>query len=96
LYGLGWNYHFEGVYEWAAEQFELAKRGNNDDLAHKAAYYEGVNLALAVQSRQAAKVFEELIAMWPRGELTGHAWIEMGMARYALRQWQGAADAFEG
>jgi TolA-binding protein len=94
LYGLGWNYHFEGVYEWAAEQFELAQEGHSDLLAHRARFQQGVNLALAVQHEKAVVAFEDVIARWPQGERTPDAWFELGMARYQLRRWNEAAQAF--
>ena len=66
--GLGWNYHREDVYEWAADQFELAQEGHEDVLAHRARYYQGVNEALAVQHEAAVASFEDVIARWPDGE----------------------------
>jgi TolA-binding protein len=95
VYGLAWNYHREEVYQWAAEQFDVVQRDASDDLAHRARYYQGVNLALAVQYERAAEAYEDVIRRWPDGPLTGPATFELGMARYHLRQWQASADAFE-
>ncbi|HLE56779.1 MAG TPA: tetratricopeptide repeat protein, partial [Rhodothermia bacterium] len=94
VYGLAWNYHRAEVYQWAAEQFNIVQRDASDDLAHRARYYEGVNLALAVQYARAAEAYEDVIRRWPEGPLTDQATFELGMARYQLRQWQAAADAF--
>jgi len=94
VYGLAWNYHREEVYQWAAEQFHIVQNGHEDDLAHRARYFEGVNLALAVQFQRAAEAFEDVIRRWPEGSPTDQATFELGMARYQLRQWQAAADAF--
>jgi len=95
LFGLAWNYYFEEVFEWAAEQFDLAQQDQSDDLAHRARYEQGVNLALAVQHNKATHVLEDVIDRWPDGEWTDDAWFELGMARYQLRRWHDAAAAFE-
>lgn len=94
LYGLGWNYYREQTYQWAAEAFAQVWPGHDDELAHKAAYYEGVNLKLANRPDQAASAFARVADTWPNGELADRALYELGITRYEQRQWQAAYDAF--
>src|SRR5699024_1254607 len=41
-YGLGWMYHKQEIYHWAADEFKIAAQGS-DTLARKALYYKAVN-----------------------------------------------------
>lgn len=45
-YGLGWVYHKQNIYHWAAQSFAKAATGN-DELARKSLYYQAVNEKLA-------------------------------------------------
>ncbi|RMH52257.1 MAG: tetratricopeptide repeat protein [Bacteroidetes bacterium] len=94
LYGLAWNYHFEGAYQWAAEEFARVRTGHTDALAEQASYYEGVNLKLAERPEEAIERFKETAIFWPDGALADHAYFELGVAQYELRQWAAARDAF--
>jgi TolA-binding protein len=94
LYGLAWNYHNEGVYEWAAENFQNVRANTNDSLAHRAMYYEAVNLKLAGQPSTAISRFEGVTTLWPDGPLSSYAQFEKGMTHYELREWSEAVTAF--
>jgi TolA-binding protein len=93
-YGLGWNYYQESMHEWAAEQFAAVREGHDDDLAARAAYYEGVNLKLDGRTARAVERFEDMVFRWPNHELAAHAQLEMAIGLYDQRQWRAAHDAF--
>lgn len=57
-YGLGWVYHKQEVYHWAAESFEKAADGD-DETAQKALYYQAVNSKLAGRYQQALNAFRD-------------------------------------
>lgn len=61
-YGLGWVYHRQKIYHWAAKSFEEASKGD-DELARKALYYTAVNHKLANRydlALQSFRAFGEL------------------------------------
>lgn len=94
LYGLAWNYYFEGVYEWAADRFGQVQAGHRDDLAMQATYYEAVNRKLNGKPGVGADLFAEVADRWPDGDLADRALFERGIALYELRQWEKASQAF--
>jgi TolA-binding protein len=57
-YGLGWVFHKQEIYHWAARSFGEASSGN-DEIAIKAQYYEAVNQKLAGRHREALESFRE-------------------------------------
>ncbi len=57
-YGLGWVYHKQEIFHWAARAFGEAAIGD-DDLARKALYYRAVNEKLAGRYRTALDAFRE-------------------------------------
>ena len=57
-YGLGWVYHKQEIYHWAAESFERAAFGD-DELARKALYYKGANEKLANRYDLALETFRK-------------------------------------
>lgn len=93
LYGLAWNYYFEGVHQWAAEQFEQV-RTVDDDLSARATYYEAVNQKLAKNPERALELWEEFLAKWPDHELARNALFELGVGYYEQRRWQRANEIF--
>lgn len=94
LYGLGWNYYFEGVHQWAAEHFERAREGHSDALAEQATYYQAVNEKLAEEPMRAIDLYREFLRRWPGSALAEHAQHELGISLYQERMWQEAHDAF--
>ena len=94
LYGLAWNYYFEGVHQWAAEQFGLAREGHGDDLAARATYYEAVNERLAVNPEASIGLLELFVDRWPDHELAPHAHFELAVGYYDQRRYSEAADIF--
>ena len=95
LYGLAWNYHRQGAYQWAADHFgQVVMMGERDDLTAKAAYYQAVNTRLNGQDYEAYDLFQEASNNNLRGELADHMLYEMGITAYELRLWDEARDAF--
>jgi len=94
LFGLAWNYHHEGAFEWAADNFRLVYESGDSDLAASAMYYEAVNLKLASQESKADDVFEEFVDRYPNSELADHGLFELGILRYEQRRWTAANSAF--
>ncbi|GIV62373.1 MAG: hypothetical protein KatS3mg044_1239 [Rhodothermaceae bacterium] len=94
LYGLAWNYHFEGAYQWAAETFDQVRSGADDELAAEATYYAAVNRYLTARPREALALFQEVATRWPGHELADHALHEAGLIYYELREWAEANRMF--
>ena len=95
LYGLAWNYHREGAYQWAADHFgQVVAMGERDDLTAKAAYYQAVNTRLYGQDYDAYDLFQEASVNNLRGDLADHMLYELGITAYELRLWDEARDAF--
>jgi len=95
LYGLAWNYHREGAYQWAADHFgQLANDGYQDELTAKALYYQAVNTRLNGQDYEALELFQQATQNFGRDELADHMLFELGITAYELRLWPDARDAF--
>ena len=94
LYGLAWNYHYEGTYQWAADRFARVHAGHSDSLARKAIYYEAANRQLANQTDEALALYEEYVSQYPEAALADQAQYEIGMLRYRQRDWAAARAAF--
>lgn len=77
-YGLGWVYHKQQVYHWAAESFGRATEGD-DELARKALYYKAVNEKLAGRRNRALDAFNEFGERYREGE-----WVETAYYEWAL------------
>ncbi|MEZ4695268.1 MAG: tetratricopeptide repeat protein [Rhodothermales bacterium] len=93
-YGLGWNYYYQGAWEWAGNEFEKVAAGRDDDLAARATYYEGVSRKLNARPQEAISLFQEVVTRWPNGPTTEYALFELGMALYEARDWEAAGAAF--
>ncbi|MEM8485497.1 MAG: tetratricopeptide repeat protein [Bacteroidota bacterium] len=95
LYGLAWNYHSEGAYQWAAEHFgQVLQQRQKDELAANAAYYRAVNTKLAGQPFEALNMYKDAAAQYPKNEISDQIMFELGMTAYELRRWEEARDAF--
>ncbi|MDA0379277.1 MAG: tetratricopeptide repeat protein [Bacteroidetes bacterium] len=94
LYGLAWNYHHEGAWQWAADNFQRVVDADYEPLAGESAYYAGVNLRLAENMSGAVGAFRSFLDRWPDHRLADHGWMELGITLYQLRQWDQARDAF--
>ncbi len=94
IYGLGWNYYFEGVHQWAAERFAEAREGRADDLAARATYYEAINQDLALEPLAAIALLEDFLANWPEHGLSVHAHFELALLYYRQHRWDDAWRVF--
>ncbi|TVQ65718.1 MAG: tetratricopeptide repeat protein [Balneolaceae bacterium] len=57
-FGLGWVFHKQEIYQWAAASFASAADGE-DDLARRALYYQAVNEKLGGRVRNSIQLFRE-------------------------------------
>ena len=77
-YGLGWIYHKQQIYHWAAREFNEAAIGENE-MARKALYYQAVNLKLASRYEESLETFREF------GErFEGGIWAERARYEWAI------------
>lgn len=83
-YGLGWVFHKQDIYHWAARSFGEASSGE-DEIAMKAQYYEAVNQKLSSRFREAIESFREF------GERFGEK--DHPIVEHAKYEW--AITAFE-
>jgi TolA-binding protein len=89
LYGLAWNYHFQGAFQWAADNFSLAKQSaDRDQLSARAAYYQAVNTKLARNLPEALTLFQEAADLYPRNPMADTVLFELGMTAYELHNWE--------
>lgn len=77
-YGLGWLYHKQEIYHWAAESFAKASNGN-DILARKAQYYKAVNEKLGNQYAKSMESFRTFGERFKEG-----MWIEEAYYEWAV------------
>lgn len=90
-YGLGWLYHKENIYHWAADSFEKAIAGD-DEISRKAMYYQAVNLKLSGQYERSFEVFSEFGDRFRSG-----IWVEEAYYEWAVSSFEGGqyGDAIE-
>ncbi|MEX0927847.1 MAG: tetratricopeptide repeat protein [Balneolales bacterium] len=89
-YGLGWVYHKQEVYHWAAQSFGKAVNGEGET-SRKALYYKAVNEKLSGRYDLAMKSFQDFGDQYKNGfwvETAYHEWavtaFEMGNNTKAL------------
>ena len=88
-YGLGWLYHRQGIYHWAAQSFEKAING--DDLtSRKALYYEAVNHKLSGNFQRAMDTFKEFGDRFKEGLWVENAYYEWGISAFEAGDYDGA------
>ncbi len=80
-YGLGWVFHKQDIFHWAARSFGEASSGN-DEIARKAQYYEAVNLKLAGRYDQALEAFREFGDRFDEGLFYEHASFEWALTAF--------------
>lgn len=88
-YGLGWLYHRQGIYHWAAQSFEKAIVG--DDLqSRKALYYEAINHKLSGNFQRAMDTFKEFGNRYKEGIWVEQAYYEWGISAFEAGDYDGA------
>lgn len=81
-YGLGWVYHKQEIYHWAADEYEKAAVGQ-DTLARKALYYKAVNEKLGGRYEQSMGSFREFGSRYDSG-----LWFEEGYYEWAITAYE--------
>lgn len=81
-YGLGWVYHKQEIYHWAADEFAKAAAGQ-DTLARKALYYQAVNEKLGGRYQNALESFREFGKRY-----SGGLWFEQGYYEWAITAYE--------
>ncbi|MBO6522256.1 MAG: tetratricopeptide repeat protein [Balneolaceae bacterium] len=84
-YGLGWLYHRQGVYHWAAQSFEKAITRDNE-LSRKATYYEAVNHKLAGNFQRSMDTFQQFGDNYKSG-----LWVEEAYYEWAISAFEGGS-----
>ncbi|MCH8557752.1 MAG: tetratricopeptide repeat protein [Balneolia bacterium] len=77
-YGLGWVFHKQGVYHWAADSFGRAVT-SDDDVSRRALYYKAVNQKLAGRYDLALNTFEQFSRTFTSGP-----WVEQAYYEWAI------------
>ena len=90
-YGLGWLYHKQNIYHWAADSFEKASKGD-DELSRKALYYEAINQKLGGQYENSLNTFSEFGEKYKTG-----LWVEKAFYEWAVSSFESGqyGDAIE-
>ena len=85
-FGLGWTYHKQGIWHWAADSFgKAAGDGTNqssDLLSRKALYYKAVNHKLAGQFQESLETFRTFGSRFREGEFLRHAYFEWAVTAF--------------
>lgn len=82
-YGLGWVYHKQKIYHWAADEFGKAAKGS-DELARKALYYKAVNEKLGSRYAKAIKTFRAFGDRFKKGLWVEQAYYEWAITAYEM------------
>lgn len=82
-YGLGWVYHKQSIYHWAAQSFGRVTEGN-DEIARKALYYKAVNEKLAGRYDLALATFATFGSRYKDGFWMEQAYTEWAVATFEV------------
>ena len=91
-YGLGWVYHKQEIYHWAAEAFGNAAVGD-DETARKALYYKAVNNKLAGRRQQALDAFRDFGRRFDEGVFFEQAYFEWAVTAFEVGFYGEAIEA---
>ncbi|MGF1670538.1 MAG: tetratricopeptide repeat protein, partial [Balneolaceae bacterium] len=91
-YGLGWVYHKQEIYHWAARSFGNASTGE-DDLARKALYYKAVNEKLSGRYDQALESFREFGRRFQEGVFIENGYFEWAFTAFEMGRYAEAIEA---
>ncbi len=93
-YGLGWVYHKQRVFHWAADSFAKAALGG-DELARKARYYEAINRKLGGRYDQALEAFQKFGDRYKEGFWVEQVYYEWGLTAFELGRFDLAIDVLQ-
>ena len=93
-YGLGWVYHKQHVFHWAADSFAKAAIGG-DELARKARYYEAINRKLGGRYDQALEAFRKFGDSYRTGFWVEEAYYEWGLTAFELGRYDLAIEVLQ-
>lgn len=82
-YGLGWVYHKQDIFHWAARAFGEAAIGD-DEIARKALYYKAVNEKLGGRYDQAINTFREFGSRFDEGVFSEEARFEWAVTAFEI------------
>jgi TolA-binding protein len=91
-YGLGWVYHKQKIYHWAAREFGRAAQGK-DTLAQKSLYLKAINQEMGGHYKKAVKSFRDFGKRYSGGVWYEHAYYEWAVTDYKMRNYPGAIEA---
>jgi TolA-binding protein len=90
-YGLGWVYHKQEIYHWAAREFGKAADGN-DEMARKALYYKAVNEKLGSRYADAIETFRTFGDRFEEGLWVEEAYYEWAITAYETGRYSEAIE----
>lgn len=93
-YGLGWVYHKQRVFHWAADSFSKAA-GGDDELARKALYYEAINRKLGGRYDLALTSFQQFGDRFSDGYWVENAFYEWALTAFELGQYSHAIEVLQ-
>jgi len=91
-YGLGWLYHKQEIYHWAADEFGKAAEGE-DETARKALYYKAVNEKLGSRYGDALNTFRTYGDRFQQGLWVERAYYEWAVTAYEVGRHTEAIEA---
>lgn len=91
-YGLGWVYHKQGIYHWAAQSFGRAVV-NNDDYSRKALYYKAVNEKLSGRYDLARQTFQDFGNRFTEGFWIEEAYYEWAILSFEIGDYVSALES---
>ncbi len=93
-YGLGWVYHKQQVYHWAANAFGEAALGD-DELTRKALYYKAINWKLSGRYDRALEVFQEFGDRYQEGFWVQRVYYEWAVTAFELGRYDLAIEVLQ-
>lgn len=90
-YGLGWVYHKQEIYHWAADEFGKAAKGD-DEIARKALYYKAVNEKLGSRYSEAIETFRTFGERFKEGLWIEEAYYEWAITAYEMSRYSEAIE----
>jgi tetratricopeptide (TPR) repeat protein len=90
-YGLGWVYHKQEIYHWAADEFGKAAKGT-DETARKALYYKAVNEKLGSRYAEAIETFRTFGEQFKEGLWVEEAYYEWAITAYEMGRYSEAIE----